>query len=36
MDPRVKKKTMRLLTYGLYVATAIDGENVAAGSITWA
>jgi flavin reductase (DIM6/NTAB) family NADH-FMN oxidoreductase RutF len=35
MDPRVKKKTMRLLTYGLYVATAIDGENVAAGSITW-
>jgi flavin reductase (DIM6/NTAB) family NADH-FMN oxidoreductase RutF len=35
MDPKAKKKTLRLLTYGLYVATAVDGENVAAGSITW-
>jgi flavin reductase (DIM6/NTAB) family NADH-FMN oxidoreductase RutF len=35
MDPKVKKQTLRLLTYGLYVATAADGKDVAAGSITW-
>lgn len=35
MDPEVKKQTLRLLTYGLYVLTAADGEDVAAGTVTW-
>jgi flavin reductase (DIM6/NTAB) family NADH-FMN oxidoreductase RutF len=30
-----KKKALRLLTYGLYVATALDGESMAAGTINW-
>lgn len=35
MDPAAKKKALRLLTYGLYVATARDGESCAAGTINW-
>lgn len=35
MDPEVKKKTLRLLTYGLYVLTATAGEEVAAGTVNW-
>lgn len=35
MDPQVKKQTLRLLNYGLYVVTAVDGEEVAAGSVNW-
>ena len=35
MDPEVKKQTLRLLTYGLYVLTAAEGEDVAAGTVTW-
>lgn len=35
MDPQIKKQALRLLTYGLYVVTAADGNNVAAGSVNW-
>jgi flavin reductase (DIM6/NTAB) family NADH-FMN oxidoreductase RutF len=35
MDPTVRKKTLRLLTYGLYIVTSRDGEEYAAGTITW-
>ena len=35
MDPQIKKETLRLLNYGLYVVTATDGDAVAAGSINW-
>ena len=33
MDPQIKKQTLRLLNYGLYVVTAAEGNNVAAGSV---
>ena len=32
---RTKNKALRMLTYGLYVVTARDGEHYAAGTITW-
>jgi flavin reductase (DIM6/NTAB) family NADH-FMN oxidoreductase RutF len=35
MDATAKKQTLRLLTYGLYVLTAADGNEVAAGTISW-
>jgi flavin reductase (DIM6/NTAB) family NADH-FMN oxidoreductase RutF len=35
MDPEIKKKTLRLLTYGLYVVTAAGDGEVAAGTVTW-
>ena len=35
MDPESKKKTLRLLNYGLYVVTAADGDDFAAGSVNW-
>ena len=35
MDSEVKKEALRLLTYGLYVVTAADGNDVAAGTINW-
>ncbi len=35
MDPEAKKQALRLLNYGLYVVTAVEGEDVAAGSVTW-
>lgn len=35
MIPEVKKQTLRLLTYGLYILTARDGENLAAGTVNW-
>lgn len=35
MDPEVKKRTLRLLTYGLYVLTAAEGDEVAAGTVNW-
>ncbi len=35
MDPEIRKHTLRLLTYGLYVLTAADGEEVAAGTVNW-
>jgi flavin reductase (DIM6/NTAB) family NADH-FMN oxidoreductase RutF len=36
MDPAAKKKALRLITYGLYVATSRHGEEFAAGTINWA
>lgn len=35
MDPSDKKKALRLLTYGLYIATARHAERYAAGTVTW-
>ena len=35
MDPIVKKRVLRLLTYGLYIMTVRDGNEVAAGTVTW-
>ena len=35
MDPEIKKQTLRLLNYGLYVVTAVEGSAVAAGSVNW-
>jgi flavin reductase (DIM6/NTAB) family NADH-FMN oxidoreductase RutF len=35
MDPAAKKKALRLITYGLYVATSRHGEDFAAGTINW-
>ena len=35
MDPNEKKKALRLLTYGLYVATSRDAQGYAAGTINW-
>ena len=35
MDTTAKKHTLRLLTYGLYVLTAANGNEVAAGTISW-
>jgi len=35
MDSSDKKKALRLLTYGLYVATSRDANGYAAGTINW-
>ena len=35
MDPAVKKKALRMLTYGLCVATSRDDSGPAAGTINW-
>lgn len=35
MDPEIKKQTLRLLTYGLYVLTVVDDGEIAAGTINW-
>ena len=35
MDDNARKKALRLLTYGLYVATAGDASGYAAGTINW-
>lgn len=35
MDAEAKKKLLRKIPYGLYVATAKKGEEVAAGTINW-
>jgi flavin reductase (DIM6/NTAB) family NADH-FMN oxidoreductase RutF len=35
MDPNAKKKALRLITYGLYVATSRSGDDFAAGTINW-
>jgi len=35
MDPEIKKKVLRELTYGLYVVTAANGDDIAAGTVTW-
>lgn len=35
MDPNEKKKALRMVTYGLYIATSRGSEGVAAGTINW-
>src|ERR1700683_49114 len=35
MDPNEKKKALRMVTYGLYVATSQDAEGPAGGTINW-
>jgi flavin reductase (DIM6/NTAB) family NADH-FMN oxidoreductase RutF len=35
MDPERKKRALRTLTYGMYVAGAAEGEELAAGAINW-
>lgn len=35
MDEQQKKQALRLFTYGLYIATARDGESYGAGTINW-
>lgn len=35
MDPAVKKQALRLFTYGLYVVTCIDGDEVNAFTANW-
>ncbi len=35
MDPQEKRKALRLLTYGLYVATSRDDHGSAGGTINW-
>ncbi len=35
MDLEAKKKVLRSFTYGLYILTAGDGEEMAAGTVNW-
>ncbi len=35
MDPKLRKEVLRKLHYGVYVATAKDGDEVAAALVTW-
>lgn len=35
MNLEAKKKVLRSFTYGLYVLTAQDGDEVAAGTVNW-
>ena len=35
MDPKARKHVLRMISYGLYVMTAVDGDEVAAGTVTW-
>lgn len=35
MDPEVKKRALRLLTYGLYILTAAADGEAAAGTVNW-
>ncbi len=35
MDPQAKKTALRAINYGLFVLTATDGENYAAGGTNW-
>ncbi|SRR5712692_6058735 len=35
MDPGQKKKALRMITYGLYVATSRDNEHYGSGTINW-
>jgi flavin reductase (DIM6/NTAB) family NADH-FMN oxidoreductase RutF len=35
MDPQAKKVALRAINYGLYVLTAIDGEQVGAAGVNW-
>ena len=35
MDPAIKKKTLRLFTYGLYVVTARTDDDTGAFTANW-
>ncbi len=35
MDPAIKKQALRMITYGLFVATSRDDSGPAAGTINW-
>jgi flavin reductase (DIM6/NTAB) family NADH-FMN oxidoreductase RutF len=35
MDAAVRSRVLRQLTYGLYIVTASDGPQVAAGAVNW-
>jgi flavin reductase (DIM6/NTAB) family NADH-FMN oxidoreductase RutF len=35
MDPKIKQKTLLLLTNGMYILTSRSGERVAASTVTW-
>lgn len=35
MDADARKTTLRMIPYGLYVLTSIDGDNVGAGTVNW-
>ncbi len=35
MDLTMRKRVLRLMTYGLYVLTATAGDTLAAGTVTW-
>ncbi len=35
MDPDEKKRALRMVTYGLYVATSRGADGIAAGTINW-
>ncbi len=35
MDAALRKRVLRLMTYGLYVVTAAAGGDLAAGTVTW-
>lgn len=35
MEQEAKKRSLRMITYGLYVLTAKDGDEVSAGTVNW-
>jgi flavin reductase (DIM6/NTAB) family NADH-FMN oxidoreductase RutF len=35
MDVAIRRKTLRLLSNGVYIVTAKDGENLGAATVTW-
>jgi flavin reductase (DIM6/NTAB) family NADH-FMN oxidoreductase RutF len=35
MDPQAKKVALRAINYGLYILTAIEGEQVGAAGVNW-
>lgn len=35
MDPLVRSRVLRQITYGLYIVTTSQGEQVAAGAVNW-
>jgi flavin reductase (DIM6/NTAB) family NADH-FMN oxidoreductase RutF len=35
MDPEVRRRVLRQLTYGLYVVTVSHGDQTAAGTVNW-
>ncbi len=35
MDPNVRKKTLRLLSNGVYIITSRDGDSFGAATVTW-